>query len=181
MREIDRRTQFSRRALLRTGAAAVPAAIVGGVSISADAAWAQDAKGTAPHAMATLVKVARDIYPHDHISDMFYVKAVTPWDAKASKDDAVKTMIAEGVARLDQDAHDGFGSNYLNVAWEADRVTLLRGIEHTAFFKTLRSDLVVSLYNQPDIWPKFGYEGSSAEHGGYLARGFDDINWLPTA
>lgn len=179
MREIDRRTQFGRRAILRTGAAAVPAAIVGGASICATAAWAQDAKATAPHAMATLVKVARDIYPHDHIGDVFYVKAVRPWDAKASKDSAMKAMITDGVARLDQDAQEKFASNYLNVAWEADRVTLLRGIEHTAFFKTLRSDLVVSLYNQPEIWPKFGYEGSSAEHGGYLTRGFDDINWLP--
>ena len=41
--------------------------------------------------------------------------------------------------------------------------------------------LVVSLYNQTEIWPKFGYEGSSAEHGGYLHRGFNDIDWLPTA
>ena len=87
---------------------------------------------------------------------------------------------ADGVARLDQDAQDGFGFNYMNVVWEADRVTLLRGIEHTKFFKTLRADLVVSLYNQPEIWPKFGYEGSSAEYGGYLARGFNDIDWLPT-
>ncbi len=181
MREIDRRTHVSRRSLLRTGAVAVPAAVVAGASVSADAAWAQDAKALPPQAMATLVKVARDIYPHDHIGDVFYIKAVTPWDAKAGKDDAVKAMITEGVARLDQDAQDSFGSNYLNVAWEADRVTLLRGIEHTSFFKTLRADLVVSLYNQPEIWPKFGYEGSSAEHGGYLARGFNDINWLPTA
>lgn len=60
-----------------------------------------------------------------------------------------------------------------------DRVTLLQGIEQTAFFKALRSDLVVSLYNQEELWPKFGYEGSSAEHGGYIKRGFDDINWLP--
>ena len=60
-----------------------------------------------------------------------------------------------------------------NVAWEADRVTLLRGIEHTAFFGKIRGDLVVSLYNQTDIWAKFGYEGSSAEHGGYHGnRGF---------
>lgn len=181
MREIDRRTHFSRRALLRTGAVAVPAAVVAGASIGADAAWAQDAKAIPPHAMATLVKVARDIYPHDHVGDVFYVRAVTPWDAKAGKDDAVKATIVEGVARLDQDAQDSFGGNYLSVAWEADRVMLLRGIEHTAFFKTLRADLVVSLYNQPEIWPKFGYEGSSAEHGGYLARGFNDINWLPTA
>ncbi len=180
MREIDRRTPISRRGLLRTGAAAVPAAIVAGASIGADAAWAQDAKALAPHQMATLVKAARDIYPHDHIADSFYIRAITPWDAKAGADAALKTMVAEGVARLDQDAGEKFKSNYLAVAWEADRVALLRGIEHTKFFRTLRSDLVVSLYNQPEIWPKFGYEGSSAEHGGYIARGFDDINWLPT-
>jgi hypothetical protein len=181
MREIDRRTQFSRRNFLRTTGVAVPAAIVAGASISADAAWAQAAKAIAPHDMATLVKAARDIFPHDHIGDVFYVKAVTPWDVKAGKDDAMKAMIAEGVARLDQDAQERNGSKYMAVAWEADRVTLLRGIEHTKFFRTLRADLVVSLYNQPEIWPKFGYEGSSAEHGGYLARGFNDINWLPTA
>ncbi len=181
MREIDRRTQFSRRGFLRTSGAAVPVVAIASASISAGAAWAQDAKAIAPHAMATLVKAARDIFPHDHIGDVFYVRAVTPWDAKAGKDEATRAMVADGVARLDQDAQDAHGSNYLGVAWESDRVGLLRGIEHTKFFRTLRSDLVVSLYNQPEIWPKFGYEGSSAEHGGYLARGFDDINWLPTA
>ena len=37
---------------------------------------------------------------------------------------------------------------------------------------------VASLYNNPEVWPKFGYEGSSAEHGGYINRGFSDIDWL---
>lgn len=180
MREIDRRTQVSRRLFLRAGSAAVPAAFIAGASITATAAWAEDAKAISPHAMATLVKVARDIYPHDHIADIFYVRAVSPWDAKAAKDPATRSMIAEGVARLDQDAQERHASPYLNVGWEADRVVLLRGIEQTKFFGTLRADLVVSLYNQPEIWPKFGYEGSSAEHGGYIARGFNDIDWLPT-
>jgi hypothetical protein len=67
------------------------------------------------------------------------------------------------------------------VPWEADRVVVLRGVEQTPFFKKVRSDLVVSLYNQEAIWPKFGYEGSSADKGGYIHRGFDDIDWLPTA
>ncbi len=178
MREVDRRTAFSRRGFLQTAAAA-PAVVAVGASISASAAWAQDAKSITPHAMATMVRAARDIYPHDHVADVFYVKALTPWDAKAGKDEALKAMVAEGVARLDADAQDRFGSKYMNVAWEADRVTVLRLSEQTKFFKALRSDLVVSLYNQPEIWPKFGYEGSSAEHGGYIARGFDDIDWLP--
>ena len=38
--------------------------------------------------------------------------------------------------------------------------------------------LVVSLYNQPEVWPAFGYEGESASKGGYIARGFGDIAWL---
>lgn len=181
MREIDRRAQLGRRSLLRTGAVAVPAAALAGASISATAAWAEDAKNVTPHAMATLVKMARDIYPHDHIADTFYIKAVTPWDAKAGKDADVKAMLANGVQQLDQSAQDKHGRQYIAVDWEADRIALLRGIEEGKFFRTLRADLVVSLYNQPELWKKLGYEGSSAEYGGYLARGFNDIDWLPTA
>ncbi len=58
-------------------------------------------------------------------------------------------------------------------------MALLHGIEATPFFNKVRSGLVVSLYNQPEIWHRFGYEGSSAEYGGYIARGFNDIDWLP--
>ena len=183
MREIDKRMQVNRRSLLRGGATIVPAAALAsvGMGISAEAAWAAEASAVTPHMMATLVKVARDIYPHDTIVDSFYVTAVKPWDVKAGTDAAFKTLLTDGVARLDSDARDRFGTVYLRTAWESDRVRVLQGIEQTAFFKKLRSDLVVSLYNQPEIWPKFGYEGSSAEHGGYLTRGFDDIDWLPTA
>lgn len=183
MREVDRRTKVRRRSFLRGAATAAPAAALAavGTTIGPEAAWALDAKALSPHQMATLVKMARDIYPHDRIADSFYVKAVQPWDEKGGKDDAVKAMLAEGVARLDADAGERHGGvKYLGVGWEADRVALLRGIEHTKFFRTIRADLVVSLYNQPEIWPKFGYEGSSAEYGGYLNRGFNDLDWLPT-
>ena len=88
-------------------------------------------------------------------------------------------MIEGGVNRLDQDARDRHKVPYAEVPWEADRVVLLQGIEATDFFKTIRGDLIVSLYNQKELWPKFGYEGSSAEHGGYIKRGFADIDWLP--
>jgi hypothetical protein len=181
MREIDRSTKVRRRVLLRAGAVAVPAAVMAHAGISATAAWAEDAKNIQAHTMATLAKMARDIYPHDYIADVFYIRAVTPWDAKAGKDPTVKTMVEEGVARLDATAQDKHGSPYMQVGWEADRVALLQGIEDSKFFKALRADLVVSLYNQPDIWPKLGYEGSSAEYGGYLHRGFNDIDWLPAA
>jgi hypothetical protein len=31
------------------------------------------------------------------------------------------------------------------------------------------------------VWTKLGYEGPSAPEGGYLHRGFDDIDWLKDA
>ena len=183
MRLVDKRTRVSRRLFLRGTAAALPAAAVAaaGLSITAQSAWAQDAKSLPPHVMASLVKMARDIYPHDHIGDSFYVAAVQPWDDKAGADPAFRVLMIEGVARLDSDAKDSHGADYLSVAWEADRVVLLQGIAQTPFFKKARSDLVVSLYNQQALWPKLGYEGPSAEHGGYIHRGFDDIDWLPSA
>ncbi len=71
-----------------------------------------------------------------------------------------------------------FKQPYINVGWEEERVKLLEDMENSEFFQLIRKDLVVSLYNQKEAWPKFGYEGSSFEHGGYLHRGFDDIDWL---
>ena len=180
MREVDRRSKLSRRTFLAGAATAVPAVTVAaqtGLSISS--AWAEDGAALDPATLKTLVKVARDIYPHDFLGDSYYIAAIKPWDKKAAGNPVIKTMLVEGVGRLDADAQDRHKLAYADVPWESDRVVLLQGVERTDFFKTLRADLVVSLYNQEELWPKFGYEGSSAEHGGYIHRGFNDIDWLP--
>jgi hypothetical protein len=180
MREVDRRGKYSRRTFLQGAATAVPvAAVAASAGIGIEDAWAADATTLAPSTLKTLVTVARDIYPHDFLVDNYYITAIKPWDEKAAKDPAIKTLLEDGVRRLDQDAQDRHKLGYAQVPWEADRVVLLQGIEQTDFFKKLRSDLVVSLYNQKELWPKFGYEGSSAEYGGYIKRGFSDIDWLP--
>jgi hypothetical protein len=180
MREVDRRGKYSRRIFLKGAASAVPvAAVAASAGLSIEDAWAADATTLTPATLKTMVKVARDIYPHDFLVDSYYITAIKPWDGKAAKDPATKAMLEDGVRRLDQDAKDRHKLSYAEVPWEADRVVLLQGIEQTEFFKKIRSDLVVSLYNQEELWPKFGYEGSSAEHGGYIKRGFNDIDWLP--
>src|SRR5215468_7589630 len=180
MREVDRRSKYDRRVFLQGAATAVPvAAVATSTGLAISDAWADDATALAPATLKTLVKVARDIYPHDILVDSYYITAVKPWDGKAAKDPAVKAMIEGGVSRLDQAARERHKVPYAEVQWENDRVALLQGIEQSDFFQTIRGDLVVSLYNQKELWPKFGYEGSSAEHGGYIKRGFADIDWLP--
>jgi len=180
MREVDRRSKYDRRVFLKGAATAVPvAAVATSTGLGIGDAWADDATTLSPATMKTLVKVARDIYPHDMLVDSYYITAVKPWDGKAAKDPAIKTLIEGGIARLDQAARERHKVPYAEVGWESDRVALLQGIEQSDFFQKIRGDLIVSLYNQKELWPKFGYEGSSAEHGGYIKRGFSDIDWLP--
>jgi hypothetical protein len=179
MREVDRRNKIDRRNFLKTAGAVAPAvAVAATTGLSIDGAWADSAQTLKPDTMRTLAKVARDIYPHDHLADRYYIVAVTPWDAKATSDPKVKTLIEEGVALINQLAQANYKQPYAAVAWEEQRVALLRQIEQSEFFVKMRGDLLVSLYNNHEVWPKFGYEGSSAEHGGYINRGFNDIDWL---
>ncbi|HEY7384332.1 MAG TPA: Twin-arginine translocation pathway signal, partial [Beijerinckiaceae bacterium] len=84
----------------------------------------------------------------------------------------------EGVASLDTMAKAKHGGRYVAVGWEDDRVAILKQIEKGKFFQTIRGGLITGLYNNPELWPKFGYEGPSAELGGYIERGFNDIDWL---
>ena len=184
MRDVDKRPKATRRVFLRGAATAVPAAATGAAGLLvADAAWAQAAVNLKPGTMVVLAKLARDIFPHDRIPDRFYVAAVRPYDQKAGPDTALRALLEEGAAKLDAavEARWGVRGGYVALNWERDRLPLVQAITETPFFQKLRSDLVVSFYNQPDLWRRFGYEGSSWEHGGYIERGFNDIDWLPQA
>ncbi len=174
---IPRPHGLDRRAFLAR--AAVSAVVVSnGALLCASEAWGLEVKALKPETARTLVKLARDIYPHDRLADKFYAVAVKGYDEKAAKDPAVLAAFEGGVAALDASAKDGHGVAYADVGWESERVELLRPIQHGAFFQGIRSDLIVSLYNQKEVWPLFGYEGESASKGGYVHRGFNDIQWL---
>lgn len=168
------RRVFLRRSSEIAFATAVTVTSAGALLCSAEA-WALEVKALQPETMKTLILVARDIYPHDKVPDRFYAIAVKPYDEKAAADPAFKTMIENGIAALNIAADKG---GYTGLGWEADRVALLRNISSTPFFETVRSGLVVSLYNQKEVWPIFGYEGESFSKGGYIERGFNDIDWL---
>jgi len=95
MREVDRRSNHSRRVFLKGAATAVPVvAVATSVTASIEGAWAEDTSALSPATMKTLLKVARDIYPHDVLGDSYYITAIKPWDGKAAKDTSVKALSA---------------------------------------------------------------------------------------
>lgn len=165
---------LTRRALLSRTVAAGALAVAGAGFIAApDAAWAVEVTAISEHEMATLLQMARDIYPHDRVGDRFYAIAIKGYDTAENQ-----PMVAEGIAALDAAAQAAGHDDYVSIGWEQDRVAILRGMEDSAFFQTVRGGLVTGLYNQKEVWPIFGYEGESFSQGGYIYRGFDDIDWL---
>ncbi|MCK0198434.1 gluconate 2-dehydrogenase subunit 3 family protein [Ancylobacter sp. 6x-1] len=167
----------SRRSLLAGIGAAGALMIAGGAIINPREAWGLEVTNLKPETMRTLIVMARDIYPHDRLADQFYAVAMKPYET-GSTDPALKQLVEGGVAALDTIAQGEHGVPYAQVGWEDQRVAILHKMEHTAFFEKVRSGLVVGLYNQEEVWPIFGYEGSSADKGGYINRGFNDLAWL---
>ena len=180
MRVLDKRVKLSRRGVLSAGSASLVVMTVAssGMIVGADSAWAAMAKAVKPESFATLVQMARDIYPHDRLADKYYAKVIEGLDGAAAKSADDKAMLEGGVADLNKAAQAAHKMDYTAVGWEADRVVLLKAMESSGFFQKIRGSLVTGIYNNPEVWPIFGYEGASAEEGGYISRGFDDINWL---
>lgn len=170
------RPGLSRRELLKRGSAAGALLMISGSAVlSTGEAWGLESTALKPETLATLIQMARDIYPHDQVPDRFYAIAIKSHDEQAGKDAAHKELIEQGIADLDQKSGAG---GYTGLGWEDERVAILRQIEDTPFFQAIRGGLVVGLYNQKEVWPIFGYEGESYSKGGYITRGFDDIEWL---
>ena len=170
----EERKGMTRRDLLGRAVAAGALTVTGvGFIAAPNAAWALEVTVITSEQMATLVQMARDIYPHDQVADRFYAIAVKGYDSEGTKG-----LVSAGVAELDAAAKAQGHTNYLSIGWEEDRVKVLQAVEGTAFFQTVRAGLVTGLYNQKEVWPIFGYQGESFSQGGYIDRGFDDIDWL---
>lgn len=160
-------TLSRRRFLTLTGALTA-----GSLAMSAAGLWPRWALAE-PNLAQRLLRVGRDIYPHEAIVDRHYLESLTPLLEKE------RDEIAAGLDDLDRRARAAHGSDYAGIESGAERETLLRKIQHTPFFAKVKGNLMIGIYNNPALWPEFGYGGSSWEQGGYLHRGFDATpDWL---
>jgi hypothetical protein len=168
-------SKFSRRGFLRAGVATTAAMAVTGPNLLAGPA----ASGLTADESRALMKFTRDLFPHDSLDDSYYAKAIAPLQDEASKDAATRKLLADGVAQLNAATQESAGKPYADVADEQVRIAAIKKIQTSAFFSKVYNGAMTPLYNQPDLWAKFGYEGPSSAKGGYLHRGLDDIDWLP--
>ncbi|MFL6633186.1 MAG: gluconate 2-dehydrogenase subunit 3 family protein [Massilia sp.] len=180
MRVLPKVVTVTRRGFLRGGAMAVGAAAAGPAALAASGGThlAQDFPTLGAATAQTLLRMARDVFPHDKLADRYYIEAIRPFERAAAKDAKQAALFRDGARDLDKAAMKRFGKPYAAVKREPERVSLLKAIEPSPFFQKVRGEMVTSLYDNKAVWPLLGYEGSSWEQGGYINRGFNDIDWL---
>ena len=166
---------LNRREFLKSAgsAAAAVIAVAGSTTILAsNRAWAMTLDHFGPHEAEVLLRMTRQLYPHDRIGDIYYAEVVEALDAKANATPEIVEQVKNGVAALDQ----ALGVPFLELS-DGTQIEVLQGIETTPFFGLVRGHTVVALYNNEVLWSDFGYQGSSWQEGGYLQRGFQDAGW----
>jgi hypothetical protein len=127
-----------------------------------------------------LVRLLRAAYPHQRFPDGPYERTADAVIDQAGGSLWQRLSLTEGLASLDARAATvSGGKGFVDLDEEA-ALGLLRRIADADFFVFIRSVAVVTLYDDPEVHQLLGYGGPSFEQGGYLHRGFDDLDWLPT-
>ena len=143
---------------------------MGAALLRASTAWAKSANGNADE----LTRIARLLYPHDGIADAVNAKVIDSILSDAANDASMMEMLKQAVAALNA-AQNG---DWFDIGAD-DQIKSMMLVENEPFFAAIQSGVRARFYNHPKVWEHIGYPGSSVEYGGYVDRGFDDIDWLP--
>jgi len=122
----------------------------------------------------TLVQYAYFILPVLEPTHARYRAVADKISGQASQVPAIAALVADGIAALNSSGV----SPWLKLS-PRERAKIVTGLEGTPFFGFLHWVTAEIVMRDPLLWERLGYQGSAIEYGGYLHRGFDDIDWLP--
>ncbi len=129
--------------------------------------------------LRSLFGIIKRMFPHKSLKDIHYQIVVEKLLEESITDPKVGQLIKDGISNL----NDSVAKTMVKNTWvdsdPNEQLASLTKIEDTDFFSKLKSTTINSLYNDEKVWKVFGYEGEAFSQGGYLHRGFNDLNWLP--
>jgi hypothetical protein len=153
------------------------AVISGGLSlplIRISSAWAQATPEQSPQLASTLGRMARLLYPHASVPDNVYAGVVDGIMAAEADDPQMSANLDQAASQLDQARGTGFFQ-----LDEASQLAVMTDLQQQPFFEAIRFQVLARLYSNPEVWKVINYPGPSVQIGGYVDRGFNDIDWLP--
>lgn len=121
--------------------------------------------------LVTMIKIA---FPHRAVPDGPYERTAAHILSAVSGSGYQTAQLGQGLVALDALRDRPFADLSPDEA-----LAVLREVQNTTFFALVRSTTVAFMYSDPELWEAVGYEGPSSDKGGYVDRGFDDLDWLP--
>ncbi len=129
-------------------------------------------------AKSILERIIRVAFPHRDFPDGAYRRMRDKIVSEAESSTWFRVVLTQGLLTLDAQLADG--EHFLDLP-DDRALAVLRRVQDLEFFGFIRRTTVLNLYGDPEVLSALGYEGESFSHGGYLHRGFDDLDWLPKA
>ena len=121
-----------------------------------------------------LLRLLRVAYPHPSFPDAPYERVVKLLSEAEAAVEGEEDVVTTGLDALDEAADGDFCA-----LDDEDATAAIDAIADGPFFAQVHGTFVVSFYDDHEVWDLLGYEGASFDKGGYLHRGFDDLDWLP--
>lgn len=167
---------LARRELLKGSGVLIGTLAAGSVlaALAPSRVWAVELRQFSQAEGETLIAMGRVLYPHDKLPDAVYALLVKDLDAKAAAAKDLGPLLKAGIAELDKAAGGSFAK-----APADKKLAVVKSIEGTPLFNAVRGQCVTSLYDNDMAFSVFGYPGASWDKGGYITRGFQDLQWLP--
>lgn len=150
-------------------------ALAGLSTLSGLAGAAHAASASSEHTLYTLARLVEDLFPHKDLNKQVYMDTGKILLEKLSQSPREKQLLQEGIKQLDGTAA---GLRWNELPDEA-RLSALEKIQGGDFFSTVVNTAREFIYRDPRVWDRLGYGGNALQQGGYLHRGFNDIDWLP--
>ena len=125
-------------------------------------------------ARRVLTRIIRVAFPHPRIPDGPYERMTQKIIDASQESRWFRMALTQGLATLDSLTEEHF----LDLPDER-ALAVLKRIAELEFFAFIRRTTVLNFYEDPEVWEVLGYEGESFSKGGYINRGFNDLDWLP--
>ena len=158
--------RFSRRHLMSSASAL---AIMS--CISSKSAIAHMSIASSNEDRNLVASVVRAMFPHDRFPEGPYLRTADAIIKKANGTPGLALTLRSGLIDL--------RANSFSAMNKAEATKYLKDIEGSGFFSLVHGSTVTGLYTDSEVHEILGYEGSSFDKGGYINRGFNDLDWLP--
>lgn len=98
----------------------------------------------------TLLAVARTVFPHKHVDDSVYMRAIAQVEQRCQRHVSLGEVMKRGLASLEWTCGDSFAT-----ASEPTRVAALKAMQQSRFFEAAYREILEALYGPPEMWSLF--------------------------